>query len=298
MAPIRSKLIELSYSDPKFRIRLTGYADTVIIDSGTQQTISAIRFGGYPEVVRALSDAIYGGAAVELKQDDTTLYLKCRPKGYRRLLSHDGIYAVATLMANDDSQTEENTADDSEENAPENPRKCYIFCPPGDRASLFAEVDRKTAAPLIPEFQDYVLDSLITSGDLRQMKVLSFTERMEAWSLTLLPEDRNVTDILEQGLKDGRITIPGAVPDAADGFAEVPLALLWLTVSAASSFPSSIRRRSRFRKKYWRSTIISTKEPVIPSMMPSLRWRRLSNGSSANTKWRSLWRNAAAARPS
>ena len=70
MAPIRSKLMELSYSDHKFQIRLTGYADTVIIDSGTQQTISAIRFGGYPEVVRALSDAIYGGASVELKQGD------------------------------------------------------------------------------------------------------------------------------------------------------------------------------------------------------------------------------------
>ena len=137
------------------------------------------------------------------------------------MLSHDGIYAVATLMANDDSQTEENPADNCDEDALENPRKCYIFCPPGDRASLFAEVDRKTAAPLIPEFQDYVLDSLIARGDLRQMKVLSFTERMEAWSLTLLPEDRNVTDILEQGLKDRRITIPGAVPDAADGFAEV-----------------------------------------------------------------------------
>ena len=130
MAPIRSKLMELSYSDPKFQIRLTGYADTVIIDSGAQQTISAIRFGGYPEVVRALSDAIYGGASVELKQGDTILYLECRLKGYRRLLSHDGIYAVATLMANDDSQTEENTADDSEENAPENPRKCYIFSIP------------------------------------------------------------------------------------------------------------------------------------------------------------------------
>lgn len=26
MAPIRSKLMELSYSDPKFQIRLTGYA--------------------------------------------------------------------------------------------------------------------------------------------------------------------------------------------------------------------------------------------------------------------------------
>lgn len=106
MAPIRSKLMDLSYSDPKSQIRLTGYADTVIIDSGAQQTISAIRFGGYPEVVRALSDAIYGGASVELKQGNTILYLECRLKGYRRLLSHDGIYAVATLMANNDSQTE------------------------------------------------------------------------------------------------------------------------------------------------------------------------------------------------
>ena len=42
MAPIRSKLMEISYSDPKFQIRLTGYADTVIIDSGTQQTILSL----------------------------------------------------------------------------------------------------------------------------------------------------------------------------------------------------------------------------------------------------------------
>ena len=247
MAPIRSKLMELSYNDPKFQIRLTGYADTVIIDSGAQQTISAIRFGGYPEVVRALSDAIYGGASVELKQGDTTLYLDCRSKGYRRLLSHDGIYAVATLMANDDSQTEENTAEDSDEDAPENPRKCYIFCPPGDRASLFAEVDRKTAAPLIPAFQDYVLDSLIASGDLQQMEVRSFTERMEAWSLTLLPEDRNVTDILEQGLKDRHITIPGAVPDAADGFEEVNSVTSYLNTFGVTV---ADRIRSQFVPKF------------------------------------------------
>ena len=163
------------------------------------------------------------------------------------MLSHDGIYAVATLMANDDSQTEENTADNCDEDAPENPRKCYIFCPPGDRASLFAEVDRKTAAPLIPEFQDYVLDSLIACGDLRQMKVLSFTERMEAWSLTLLPEDRNVTDILEQGLKDGRITIPGAIPDAADGFAEVSSVTSYLNTFGVTV---ADRIRSQFVPKF------------------------------------------------
>ena len=83
--------MEISYSDPKFQIRLTGYADTVIIDSGTQQTISAIRFGGYPEVVRALSDAIYGGASGGLEHSiiagpkatdgccPTTGYMPLRP---------------------------------------------------------------------------------------------------------------------------------------------------------------------------------------------------------------------------
>ena len=150
-------------------------------------------------------------------------------------------------MANDDSQTEENPADNSDEDAPENPRKCYIFCPPGDRASLFAEVDRKTAAPLIPEFQDYVLDSLIARGDLRQMKVLSFTERMEAWSLTLLPEDRNVTDILEQGLKDGRITIPGAIPDVAEDFAEVNSVTSYLNTFGVTV---ADRIRSQFVPKF------------------------------------------------
>lgn len=166
-------------------------------------------------------------------------------------------------------------------------------------------MDRKTAAPLIPEFQDYVLDSLIARGDLRQMKVLSFTERMEAWSLTLLPEDRNVTDILEQGLKDGRITIPGAVPDAADGFAEVNGVTSYLNTFGVTV---ADRIRSQFVPKFDPASEPLSEEilevndyihekPGIPSMTPSLQWQRLSSDSSVNTKWHSLWRNAAAARP-
>ena len=58
-----SKLIELSYFDSGSKIRLTAYADTVILENdGDNSTITAIRFGGYPEMVRAMSDAIYGGA--------------------------------------------------------------------------------------------------------------------------------------------------------------------------------------------------------------------------------------------
>ncbi len=74
------------------------------------------------------------------------------------------------------SANQQDDGEDEQENAskqPETPkpRKCYIFCPAGDRDSLFAEVDRKTAAPLLPEFQDYVLDELTARKILRRMKV-------------------------------------------------------------------------------------------------------------------------------
>ena len=173
-----SKLIELTYFDPTSKVRLTAYADTIVLDSdGSDKITSAVRFGGYPEMVRGLSDAIYGGAEVEAIRGETRLTVKSRLKGYQRQFSHDGVYATATLMASDDMQPAEK-AEDSEDledpsasekaaeklDAQKQPRKCYIFCPAGDRDRLFEELDRKTAAPLISAFRDYVLDALIEIG--------------------------------------------------------------------------------------------------------------------------------------
>ena len=98
------------------------------------------------------------------------------------------------------------------------PRRCYIFCPAGDRDRLFEELDHKTAAPLIPEFRDYVLDTLTARGDLRKLEVFSLKEKLDAYVLNLKPEDANVVEILEDGLKSGKIAIPGAVPGQPDGF--------------------------------------------------------------------------------
>ena len=228
----QSKLIELTYYDPKSQVRLTTYADTIIMDSDGKNTIiSAIRFGGYPEMVRGMADAIYGGAAIEAIQNGATILLRSRLKGYERQFSHDGLYATATLMASDDAQTAD-APDESEEEETEDraadkdkalsqPRKCYIFCPAGDRDRLFEELDRKTAAPLIPAFRDCVLDALIDRGELRPLKVFSIKERLDAWVLDLLPEDRNVVEILERGLENGSIAIPGSDPDQPDGFEDV-----------------------------------------------------------------------------
>ena len=220
---LESKLIELSYFDPKAEVRLTVYADTIVTErDGRDQILCALRFGGYPEVVRAMSDAIYGGATVEASIDHG-LRLIAKPKGYHRKLEHDGVYATATLMANDDELSAEDKDDEEEDNEPTaaQPRKSYIFCPVGDRKRLFEELDHKTSAPLIPEFQDYVLDELIARGDLRQLSVLSLRKEMDAWSLHLLPEDRNVVQVLEEGLQSGKITIPGSMPGLTDGFDDV-----------------------------------------------------------------------------
>ena len=189
-----SRLIELSYFDPKSKVRLTAYADTIMVDRDNS-TITAIRFGGYPEMVRAMSDAIYGGGTIEAVQNETKRDLKSAPKGYRRQLTHDGVYASATLMANDDALTAQiqgNEEDEAEAGVQQElqPRRCYIFCPAGDRDRLFEEVDRKTAAPMIPAFRDYVLDELTARGDLRQLEVFSLKEKLDAYMLSLKPEDR------------------------------------------------------------------------------------------------------------
>ena len=53
------------------------------------------------------------------------------------------------------------------------------------------------------------------------MKVYALKSSMDAWALSLMPEDRNVVDVLERGLKDGSIRIPGADSAASDGFSQV-----------------------------------------------------------------------------
>ena len=226
-----SKLIELSYYDPSAQVRLSAYADTLVLDHDQNGSIiRAIRFGGYPEMVRAMADAIYGGATIEAAQNDTTRMLQSSLKSYQRQITHDGIYAVATLMAADTVQEDDRSGKhekDEDTNLVDTeqmelqPRRCYIFCPARDQKRLFEELDHKTAAPLIPEFQDYVLSSLRQRGDLRQLEVISLKERIDAWVLDLKPQDQNVVEVLEQGLQSGDIQIPGAVPNMPDGFENV-----------------------------------------------------------------------------
>ena len=291
----RAKLMKVTYYDPKNSIRLTGYADTVVWDTKGQSTLAALRFGGYPEEVRGLSDAIYGGATIEIEDEAETLSLKTLAKQYRRALSHDGMYAEATLIAQDDGQAAKgggSKKEDARENESEDaqsddqvqmdlpPRNTYILCAPGDRADLFRAVDQKTAIPLIPEFQDYVLDELTRRRFLRPLRVKSRSLKMEAWLLRCEEKDKNIAAVLEDGLKSGAIAIPGGTigPSPLDELRSVTdyLNNFGVTVAERKNCSSRCltRSKSRFRRMYWPSTSISMTTPDIPSTTPSWRCRK------------------------
>lgn len=210
-----SKLIPISYYDPDASVRLSAYADTVIWEQeAATKTLRAIRFGGYPEMVHALADAIYGGAGIDTEIGGQAVRFLSQTKRYARQLSHDGIYAEATLIALDDDVDAKTTQEEDDEEQTDmeaQPRKCCIFCPENDRERLFEELDRKTAVPLIPEFQEYVLNELERQGSLRRLKVVSLKEKMDAWILTCKANDANIVSIVEDGLRSGQISIPGQV---------------------------------------------------------------------------------------
>ena len=227
-----SRLIPITYYNPSKEIRLSAYADTLIYEQESGALIlRAIRFGGYPEMVQALADAIYAGATIGAEIGNKVYNFSSESKQFTRQITHDGVYAEATLLAMDDEQDAQQSklwTDDEDEETGENsqevqgttdlpPRKCMLFCPAGDREWLFEELDRKTAVPMIPEFKDYMLSELENRGILRKLTVISIREKIEAWVLKCDNEDANIVAVVEDGLKSGKIHIPGTVKDP-DGF--------------------------------------------------------------------------------
>jgi len=162
-----------------------------------------------------MSDVIYGGASVDFTIDGKIKTLSCKVKQYRRDYSHDGLYAEAVLQISDDQQQQIDRGDDDSDDMDDGvsanaPRKCYIFCGFEDSEQLFEEIDKKTAVPLIPEFQDYMLSALQHRDILRPLQVLSSTEKFDAWVLRMSSEETNIISVVNDGLFNGHISIPGA----------------------------------------------------------------------------------------
>ena len=198
--------MKMEYYDPKAETRLETYADTVVIEKdGYTSYIATIRFGGYPESVKGMSEAINGGGSVKINIDGAPITVYSRVKQYRKEFSHDGIYAEATLMIRDEEQHSDSNEDDSGK-----PRKCYLFCEQGDSERLFEELDKKTSVPLISEFSGYVLGELQKRAILKPLQVISCREQFDVWLLTMTAEEKNIISVVNDGLKSGAITIPGS----------------------------------------------------------------------------------------
>ena len=67
------------------------------------RTVVALRIGGYPESVQAMSDIIMVGCELDLEgsREIITVNTKGQSK-YERRFSHDGIYAESMLYVKDD----------------------------------------------------------------------------------------------------------------------------------------------------------------------------------------------------
>ena len=210
----KSKLLKVSYKDTDNGISLTGYADTIVFNPVSME-LALIRFGGYPESVRGMSDAIFGGGDIEALLPNETVMLKSLTKQYHRQLVSGEVYAEAVLTVRDDdiSVKAKKDEDDSEEDEEEialPPRIVYIFAAAGDSDRLFEEIDRKTSVPLIPEYKDYLLSELKKNNILSRLVVMSRHTQMDAWALSCSQDDLNIAGILERGLKNGDIAIPNA----------------------------------------------------------------------------------------
>ena len=210
------ELSPITYNDTAQGLRLSCYADTFVYHkaSGSERNLVAMRFGGYPEQVRAMADVLRKGAGVEAVVENHKIVLCAKHNAYKRNVAHDGIYAEGTMLALDDENGEMEDEEQMEVENPNAKRKMYIFCDEGDTDSLYAELDKKTAIPLIPEFKDYILDECFKRKILVPLEVLSASVHFDAYMLEVRNDEKEMEDVVNFGLKQGKISIPGAVKNS------------------------------------------------------------------------------------
>lgn len=208
-----AELSPITYYDHDNSVRLDCFADTFVYHkaSGSVRNLVAMRFGGYPEQVRAMADVLRKGAGIETVIENHKIILYAKHDAYKRSITHDGIYAEGTMLALDDENGEMTDEEQMEVENPKAKRKMYIFCDEGDTDSLYAELDKKTAIPLIPEFKDYILDECFKRKILVQLEVLSASVHFDAYMLEVQNDEKEIEQIVNDGLKTGQISIPNAV---------------------------------------------------------------------------------------
>ena len=216
-------LIRVRCLDAERAVGLVNYADMVVYDQ--EKNVVALRIGGYPETVQAMSDAILGGCELELTGSKSSLCLNSKGmRNYARRISHDGVYAEGIHWLQDDSLQSLAVGQDDDDPKCEKEtvslkRNLYIFCT--SSAELFDELDRKLSVPLLPEFRGYFLSELKKRGLLNRLKVYCPGQKFQCWHMRVSENESEIAQILEDGLKDGSIAIPESSPGQEDVFRHI-----------------------------------------------------------------------------
>ena len=167
------------------------------------KSLVAIRFGGYPETVLAMSDALFSGSkiALRLPKEKSETELTTHGGNYIRRMKAGDTASECVLRANDDEKKEKD----------ENPRDLYIFCK--DESGLFTELDSKLSVPLIPDWEKYFIRELKDRKILKKLNVFSTNTEFAAYAVTLKKGETQIAKVLTDGLESGEICIPNARKD-------------------------------------------------------------------------------------
>lgn len=69
-----AKLARVSFRDSEREFYVSGYADILVYDEISNMLVAA-RFGGYPEAVRALADAINSDGSIDVPEAPYNIFL-------------------------------------------------------------------------------------------------------------------------------------------------------------------------------------------------------------------------------
>lgn len=273
-----SKLVRVSYRDSEREIYVSGYADILVYDEISHMLVAA-RFGGYPEAVRALADAISSGGSIDVETEEDSFRLYTTPKIYEKQLKKDAVYTEYFIKRKDDQNTK--AAGDSEFSPGR--RHQYIFTGKDDAEQLYSEIDRKTSVPMIPEFREYILEELQRRDCLKRLIIYSSIEEFDAWCLILDEDDKTLIKIVEDGLGNGSISIPGSTLQNKGIFKEIDGVMDYLEafgVLIAEKIKSSFKPLKEFRAGNYTIYAIVSKERARDgySKKPAVYYSRIKRG--------------------
>ncbi len=202
MSVIGQELIKLTCNTKKTLI--TVYADLLAYGNGA---LMAARYAGEPQQVQAMADCMSAGTVITAEgYEKLELICKSKEKSVK-YVSGSSKYAECLYFLKNDLLQSSSVKRDGEKETVESKRNIYFFC--RRKEELFSELDRQISVPLIPDFEEYFLSEIQKRGILHEMTVISPYFPFYGWYLTVSNDEHELAEILNEGLKNGIIQIPG-----------------------------------------------------------------------------------------